>query len=169
MDAVAAAVAGDQRVAHKARGGGGELVRLEAVDAVLGAMEVDLQDPVEDVLAAVPPRGLGAGRDRQVDLPAGVEQVLGDLAAGLPGAHHQHGAVGELLRAAVFVAVELADVPRKCGGGRRDARELEGAFARTTFRACQRPWLVSTAKPPFAALTRVTSVPSRTGAAIRAA
>ena len=61
MDAVAAAVAGDQRVAHKARGGGGELVRLQAVDAVLGAVEVELQDPVEHVLAAVAPGRLGAG------------------------------------------------------------------------------------------------------------
>src|SRR6478672_1422480 len=102
------------------------MVRLEAVEAEFGAVEVDLQNPLENILAAVPPRSLGAGGDGQVDLSAGIEQVLGDLPAGLPGAYHQHGAVGKLLRVAEVVAVQLADVPGEIACRRRNPRTLEG-------------------------------------------
>ena len=53
----------------------------------------------------------GQSRHGEVYLPAGGEQVLSDLAARLPGAHHQHRAVGQLRRVAVVMAVQLADVP----------------------------------------------------------
>ena len=39
------------------------MVSLEAVNAEPGAVEVELQYPVENLLAAVPPRSLGAGQD----------------------------------------------------------------------------------------------------------
>jgi hypothetical protein len=60
-----------------------------------------------------------------MDLLAGGQQVLGDLAAGLTGAHH-HGTVGQVLRVAVVVAVELVHIPGESGGRGRDARALEG-------------------------------------------
>lgn len=49
-----------------------------------------------------------------MNFTAGAHQVLGDLAAGLPGAHHQDGAVGQLLR--VAVGVELVHMPGETGG-----------------------------------------------------
>ena len=53
-----------------------------------------LGHPVDEVAAAMAARHPRARTDRQVDGPAGVEQVLGHLAAGLAAADDEDGASG---------------------------------------------------------------------------
>ena len=56
---------------------------------------------VEEVAAEEPLRQRGLARaDRQVHLPAGVGELLGDLVAGVAAADDQRGPLGDLLRAA---------------------------------------------------------------------
>jgi hypothetical protein len=61
----------------KMAAGGGELSHLELVDAVHGAVQFDLLDPVEDVLAAAS----SGTRKRKMNLATGRQQILGDLTA----------------------------------------------------------------------------------------
>ena len=51
--------------------------------------------PLDHVLAAIAPRHPRRIADAQMHLAAGEMQILGDLAAGLSAAHHQHGAGGK--------------------------------------------------------------------------
>ena len=87
-------VARDQRVRR------GQRVDRLVEQACLG-------HPVDEVAAAVAARHPRARADRQVDGPAGVEQVLGHLAAGLAAADDEDGAVGELGRVPVLRRVLL--------------------------------------------------------------
>lgn len=87
---------------------------------------------------------------------AGGQQVLGDLAAGLPGAHHKHPTIRQLLRVAVVVAVELVHLPREKSRRGRDARPLKEPFARTT----SLPWSARAALHTGAAI-RCAESPNR--------
>ncbi len=127
VDVVAAVRAGEERIAGEPQGGGGQLLRGRGVESVLVAVHAQLHQPVEDVPAAVPARRLRTGGYGQVDLAAGCQELLGDLAARLPRPHNQHGAVRQLARVAVIVGVKLQDVPGQLCGQRRDFRLLEAA------------------------------------------
>ena len=83
---------------------------------------------------------------------------------------------GSCCRVAVVVAVQLADVPGEFGGRRRNPRPLEGPVRQDDVPCQPAPLACVHGEAREAAVlqrrapgTRVTSVPSRTGAAIRAA
>jgi hypothetical protein len=68
---------------------------------------------------------------------SGLEQIFGDLHAGLAAAHHEHGAV-ELIRTPVVRHVELLDLGGQPSGVVRLARNVLKA-ARDNDRACDEP------------------------------
>jgi hypothetical protein len=72
----------------------------------------------------VPPGEPTGGAGRQDDPPAGGQQVLGDLAAGLGAADDQHRPVGKLAGAAVVGGVELRDPAWEPAGQRRDPGQV---------------------------------------------
>ena len=86
-----------------------------------------LGDPSEAVVAAVSP-GHAAGRtDRQIDPPAGLEQLLRELRARLPGADHQDRARRKIRLLPVVVGVDLDEALRQLGGYRWRLRPVERA------------------------------------------
>ncbi len=72
-------------------------------------VEAHVGQPRHAVAAAVEPGHAGRTADREVHLPSGEVQVLGDLRSGLPGADHQHGAIRQLIRVAVLLRMQLGD------------------------------------------------------------
>lgn len=66
--------------------------------------------PLDHILAAVAARHPRRVGDAQMNLAAGEMHILGDLAAGLAAADHQHGTRGQLFRIAVDRRVNLHDI-----------------------------------------------------------
>ena len=64
------------------------------------------------------------GAGRQHDPPATAHQVLGDLAAGLGAADHQHRPFRELVGTAVVGGVVLGNPVGESAGERRDLRQV---------------------------------------------
>ena len=122
--------------------------------------------PEREVPAPVAARRPPTAADRQVDRPPRAPQLLGDLAARLAAADHQHRPGRQGRRVAVGVGDDLRDVGRQVRRAGRDERPLEGTGGDHDLgrRVC-RP-SVRTRKPaPFGPRsTAVTRTPSRTGA-----
>ena len=62
----------------------GGAAHLESVDAERGIAQVDLQDPVKDVLAVVATGRVRASGNGQMNLTASGQQILGDRAPACP-------------------------------------------------------------------------------------
>ncbi len=100
---------------------------------------------------------------REVNLAAASGQLQGDLIAGVPSAHHQYGAAGELTWSAISTAVQLHHARSQPRAGRWDSRGLKGTGATTTCRARQAPRVLSTANPSPSCWSEVTRVSRCTG------
>src|SRR5713226_8475261 len=73
------------------------------------------REPPGDVLTPVAARKSSTARGGQVDLPPALVQILGDLAARLACAYHQHGAGRQHLRVMVLTCGHLTDVHGQSG------------------------------------------------------
>src|SRR6185436_13871826 len=96
---VSAVVPRNRRVASQARGRG------YRVDGLI--RETRLHEPVDDLAAAIPAGEPGAPPYGEIDLPSRGQQLIGDLATRLAASDDQHGAGGQLRRAAIVACVEL--------------------------------------------------------------
>lgn len=96
VDVVAAVGARDMRIAAKPRGRRRQGLDDGKWNAGIRAMQEALQQPPDDVTTAVAPRGAGAHGHGEVNLTAGLVELLGNLGARLTGADHEHGTVGKL-------------------------------------------------------------------------
>ncbi len=83
--------------------------------------------PFDHVLATITARHPRRIADAQVHLAAGEMKVLGDLAAGLPAADHQHCPWRELCRITIGRGVDLYDIGRETFGAARYDRNLIAA------------------------------------------
>ncbi len=83
---------------------------LAEVLAHRNAVVAHVVQPGDHVTAPVEARDPRRGAHRQVHLAAGQVQVLGDLAAGLAGAHHQHRSLGQGVRITIGGGVQLGQV-----------------------------------------------------------
>ena len=81
---------------------------------------VHVGQPVDHVAAPVEACTARCIAHGQVHLAAGQVQVFGDLRSGLARAHHQHGAIGQRLRVAVLLGMDLHDARRQALGQARD-------------------------------------------------
>ena len=84
----------------------------------------DRHEPLEDVPPVQPPPEPGDAARGEMHDPAGVEEILHDLATGLGGPDDEDGPCREGGRAAVRGRVELEDVPWQLGGDRRDPGDM---------------------------------------------
>jgi hypothetical protein len=73
----------------------------------LAALADHLDKPAEDVAPAVAPGNPARRSDRDLGAPAGLEELLGELEAGLSRPDYEHGPVGQRGLIAVVVRVEL--------------------------------------------------------------
>src|SRR6266849_6054646 len=73
------------------------------------------REPPGDVLTPVAARKSSTARGGKVDLPPALVQILGDLAARLACAYHQHGAGRQHLRVMVLTCGHLTDVHGQSG------------------------------------------------------
>jgi hypothetical protein len=88
------------------------------------AVVTHIFQPIDDVAPPIAARGARRAADRQVHATTGQVQVLGDLAAGLTGADHQHLAGRQRLRVAVLRRVKLRDGLGQPLGPARNARRV---------------------------------------------
>ena len=86
-------------------------------------------EPPGEVVFADPPREPPRSPARQEDLPAGLVQLLGDLAAGLATADDEHLARRQLRRVSVIPRVDLDQVGRERGRSCRPVGALVCAGA----------------------------------------
>ena len=158
MEVVAATAARRQHVRKEARLRPGQRVRRRVEEA-------RLDEPPNEVTVADAPRQPRSAAAREHDLPAGVVQLLRDLAAGLAAPDDEDGACGEHRRRAVVVgrracgrlSGSIAAAGGKCGrrvGAGRDDERVAGQVAG------RRPENEAVVRPSTAS----TSTPSRTGA-----
>ena len=84
----------------------------------------DVQHPAHVLPAAVTPRRPAAATEREMDGPAGLEQLLADFTAGLSAPHDENAALRQPGRVAIGRGVEH-ECPRRHIGGRRTSRLLE--------------------------------------------
>ena len=82
--------------------------------------EAGLGQPLDGLAAPVPEGHAADGAGRQDHPATAGQEVLGDLAARLGAADHQHRPAGELAGTAVVRGVELGDPPGQPAGQRRD-------------------------------------------------
>ena len=106
-----------------------------AGDAAVGADEGGARhveeaaghQPVQDVAAAVAPRGAADPAGGEIDPAAGADELVGELGAGLGGADQEHRALGQRGGVAVGAGVDLGQVRRQGSGEGRAARPRQGA------------------------------------------
>ena len=96
--------------------------RLRGARLVVTAV---LHQPENDVATTVAPRHAAIAAGGEEDLAAAERKILGDLAAGVAAADHEHGAGSEVACVAVVRAVDLSDTRRQPGGKRRTFRDIE--------------------------------------------
>ena len=91
--------------------------------------ESRLERPPEHVVVADPSRNPRGPAARQDHRPTGVDEVLGDLAPGLPASHDEHDAIGHHRRVPIGTGVEHRHVCGQAVGPGRGERSLVGAGA----------------------------------------
>ena len=81
VDVVAATVAGELRIRRRPHPDVGELIDRRERDAEFGSSHREECEPPEDVASTVSAWDAPGGSDGEVDLPPGLGELLGDLAA----------------------------------------------------------------------------------------
>ncbi len=115
---VAAVVARDGRIARKPRSRAGE--RVDGVVEDSGRL-----NPVDPVVTSVPARKPGAAARGEVDGTTRAEQLVRDLAPGLPAPDDENRSLGELARPAVLARRQLELDRRGVDPGHSRSRLLE--------------------------------------------
>ena len=91
-------------------------------------------EPPDDVVVPDPPRGPARAAARQEDVATRLVELLGDLAARLPAADHEHRARRQLAGVAVVLHVDLEQVAGQRRRARRPVRPLVRAGAEDDVR-----------------------------------
>ena len=131
VQVAAAAVTGRERVGHEPRAGRHPVERL--------IEEPGVDRPPHEIAVADTPRDPGSASAREHDVASGLVQFLGDLAARLAAADHQHVPLGKSRRVRVARDVEHGDVDGERGKPLRPVGPLERAARRGEHAGADRP------------------------------
>src|SRR6516225_8496055 len=81
-------------------------------------------EPVVDIFSAIASRYAAGASDREIDLPAALVELLGDLRTGLSGADDEHCTTRQGRRIPVLARMNLQNVRRNVRAEERNSRRL---------------------------------------------